>query len=718
MIKPNLQVLERLTPAVRTSLVRERIRAMRGHLEESLLNLERLCTQTQRDVVAVALLKAELLHLNREDSRAVEVLRESVTPHLETLDAIEQLVVDDNLADAQLALDPAESSKLFYSAVDRRRLMGVQWSDGWTAAAAYESIDSGKPQHAISKLGKELIHCFGSGCWREIRRAAAVYGAACIKVNAIDEAFFYSLLAGTDHLVDRITSAVTIRREPAVTAGLIRRAISHANLRVHFVVACQTFAKISDLIPDELLQEFTTWLLPRCKETRDELIGTSAMRAAWEALAPIAMRLPANIAETVLNCTIEHPVWRAPLPEGNRVLVDRVRLIDAADNLIEALPVPQIDLLVDAALPLAVDRVQSSDYVETINLLCHAAEKGGDAIKQKIATALYQPGKPLTRVLVSVASFFGKTAFSGDQLSRFADRVIEEIDLQVQVVRPGEKPKEVPETLMTFNEGTPEGERKITTGSTHGLASVIKHRSELSDESVSRLIRSMLRMTMSEDNLPANREVLVRHLIDLTDVIRGDLRSQVFSSIKPLASGCFHLHETEGSLRSQFGSKENIQAIALVCLAEIFGSDSSTAAEVQGILDEALTDQRPVVRRGAYAAARRMPGLSDQSIAAVIMGTRDPDPAAASTAFAAISARLEWQLVGPLWRLFLLAVQLASHSPDVRLRREAAVSLVRRLSKAPEPALQLQASELVNAFATDVAASVRASVKYGSSDAP
>src|SRR5258708_2832076 len=107
MVVSNKLLIESVTPAVRKALVRERVRAMRGQFDGALHAIDRagqlVGVDRPRDLVALWLLKAELLHLNRRDEDALQFYRDHVLPFKELLDTEEQFVLEQNLADLEFS---------------------------------------------------------------------------------------------------------------------------------------------------------------------------------------------------------------------------------------------------------------------------------------------------------------------------------------------------------------------------------------------------------------------------------------------------------------------------------------------------------------------------------------------------------------------------------------------------------------------------------------
>src|SRR4051794_9070626 len=82
-------ILDMVSPGVRKLLVGERVRAMRGRLADAVAALDGALVfhagGADADVVALGLLKAELLHLNRDEAAALDTLKSVVIPRKDRL---------------------------------------------------------------------------------------------------------------------------------------------------------------------------------------------------------------------------------------------------------------------------------------------------------------------------------------------------------------------------------------------------------------------------------------------------------------------------------------------------------------------------------------------------------------------------------------------------------------------------------------------------------
>ncbi len=79
-------------------------------------------------------------------------------------------------------------------------------------------------------------------------------------------------------------------------------------------------------------------------------------------------------------------------------------------------------------------------------------------------------------------------------------------------------------------------------------------------------------------------------------------------------------------------SPEDVQAHALTALAAVAAASSSPslARLVAEVVTDAVAHPSPAVRRGAYAAAGRLPNRTAEQLVPLVVSLRNPDPAATS----------------------------------------------------------------------------------------
>jgi hypothetical protein len=146
--------------------------------------------------------------------------------------------------------------------------------------------------------------------------------------------------------------------------------------------------------------------------------------------------------------------------------------------------------------------------------------------------------------------------------------------------------------------------------------------------------------------------------------------------------------------------------MALIAFAAFSAGDPAATERVGDLLEDSVCDHRPGIRRAAYAAARRLPNVSEGVILGILAGLRDPEPNAATVAFAALANQTTWKLNRNHWRVFLMATRLAQRTGDPSLRRNAATALVAWSSKCP-PQFENEHAELFAEFSHDICWSVR-----------
>ncbi len=712
--------IETVSPATRKVLVSERLAAMRGGLGQVCPRLKALIAATppekHSDLVALGLLWSELLHLDGQNGESLTVFKEVMKPRQPSLSIPVQLVVTDNLSVLQMEDSPGEGISTFYHLVDRRRVAQFKASESDSLLAAQSAIEKDKFTEALPLLWQNLLRAYGLGSWRASRWAAERLAKLYLQAGELELACHYLIMAEADKEVEQVAAVILRRGDPDLIRAILRRLMNFANLRRHFVVACKVLAMIPDLIPNGDIEALAEWLLPRCREL-PPFNGGGVMRAAWKAVRELGHRLSQATSRNLIEAAVTHPEWQAPLPGGNRFLPNREVMVKAVTFLVHSASTEYLPEVVEAALPLATERIQDHDYGDVVNLLCNLSELGGAPLQTRIKTALYVPGKPVNRVLAQVAGFFGVEALNPVQWEAFANKVIDETRLTVQRLKPGETPKPVAETLMTMTQMAPTGQLQVTIQGGVGLEALTRGKQHLSDATIEQIIRVLIEMATNRDNLLSNRELLLSQVCEFADRTQPSLRDEVVRTLEPLVRGQVpestdYPNSEAGrhplaSYRMSMGTPQEVQAMALIAAATFCGSDTTRSRLIGEALFEGFVNPNVTVRKGAYAAARRLPTLSSEQLLPILMGLRDSDPAAARAAFAAFADRKEWSLTRPMWKLFLLASRLAGQSPDVNLRRHAAVALRERFPDAPTESTRSEAKEILDAFAADVAYSVR-----------
>lgn len=716
-------LLERVSPAVRKLLMKERILAMGGQIAavlQSLAAASALVTEDRpRDRVALGLLHAELLHLDERHGDALGIMQREVMPLSPALSADERFGLEQNLIDLQFA-SRTPSGDAFYNVVDRKRLVKFEWLDYGDLFGAKQQAERGKHFETLPVLWQQLRRAYAQGCWAARRWMSALFARECCHLHHWDQAVHHFLLAEDDTLRADIAGGIIATRRADLIDRIVHRLLTTANLRAHSLLACQLLTALADAIPDARIPWVGEWLLQRAAEVPAQT-GLGLVHAAWEAIGAIATRFSIDLARRIAAVAVAHPVWTTKPDKPNAIILERQQVVRSLVPVAWTLPPGELPALAAAALPLLTERPQVSDYDDVVNLLCHLANRGGTEIKELVAQRLYPAGQGVPAILVQVADIFGKgEAIAPGQLKSLADRVAAEIRKQVQWLEGDAAAQPAAEEVSVLTCQKEGRTLKVYITGFTMLHAVVRHRARLDEPTLTHVVDAILEVACNKDNFCCNREALLSVLVDLADVIPPPQRPVIEAALKPLAAGevpesSYYPTAAEtdhplSRIRHHVGRPEDVQAMSMIALAAVLSGDEAGRKRVVRLLEAALCDHRPGIRRAAYAAARRINVASEGVILGVLAGLRDPDPSAAMAAFAALVDQTGWKLKRHHWRVFLMAVRLAQRTGNAKLREHAAAALVAWVPACPRPFVR-ERDELLAALGQDVCWSVRARLR-------
>jgi hypothetical protein len=732
MVAGNKLLLESVSAAVRKKLVRERVLAMRGQAEKAICALDQAAqlmgVDRPRDAVALWMLRAELLHLNRQDQEALQQFRDRIVPLKQRLDTEEQFVVEQNLADLEFSAWSHDAGKTFYSLVDRRRLAGYEWFDAQDILEAQEAAAKNEHYESLPIIWRHAVRAYLQGCWLSSRWAAKRLASESLQLGSLVDAAYYAATAPTEDLIEPVSAAIMRRRDVNLVRDLVRRLLGTANLRRHFSLACELIYELGNYLPDDDLPKILAWLLPRCREMPDGSRINSALNMAWKGIEPIGRRLVPDLARLVLETAFAHQVWTTKLDHPNALIIEREQMVKTVNHLVEAVNLDDLPWVASESLPLALDRQQIHDYPKVVNLLCHIAARGGPPLKDQIGAALFPPGRQLDRMLIQVASLFKTEGRSAEQVAALADQLAREIRLQVQFVEAGQQPVQVPETIMTQNQPMVKRTRVVSIVGGVGLHALARHRDLLSNDALNRLVDAILEMVSEPENFLSNRRMLLYGLRQFADCVGESPRQKIFDAILPIARG--EIREPTGISsadaknplnpnKMNIGDPDQIQTTALVTLAEFSRGERTFTRRLLPILEEAVYAPSPELRRGVFATVARLPKLPDSLLLAVLTGAQDPDPDVSAASFFPLAKQPTWVLKRNHWRIFLHGLRLASQSPHEQLRCNAAWAAAVWAGRAPTKAVKARLEAILAQFRQDISAKVReAAQSPRSTDSP
>ena len=501
--------------------------------------------------------------------------------------------------------------------------------------------------------------------------------------------------------------------DPALIEQVVGKVLTIANLRKHFCTACELLARVGDAIADEQLIAVAEWLLPRCSIQQDDRGTGGPLHRSWAALLPIARRLPVELARRAVLTAVSHPVWTGAGQASGASWVAREQIVETVNHLVAAVPVGDLELLAHQVLPLAQDRMLNSDYNDVINLLCHIAERGGDNVRRLIGDRLFEPGRPRYHILGQVAHVFRREYLPADRLNQLPAQVARNVRLQVQRRPHGQPFEEVPGVVFKITRETEAETIETSVVSMMDWHAAARHCQQIPPEAIREMALAAIEMLVDPDNDLGNRSSLIEGLMGLSDVLDKPSIAQVFDVLERIARGEIEVESERKSgplevIKVKSTTREDLRGIALVGAARVGRRYPDLYRErVEDLLEEAFSVPQVEVRRGAFAAFGDFPVRSEGPLLAVLLGTRDPDPGGAITAFAALAEKRDLVLNRNHWRLLLYSARLASRSTSSSLRRHAAAALFRLIDRAPRGAIHIQAEEILGRFQSDVCASVR-----------
>jgi hypothetical protein len=713
-----IETNQKLDPEVRQLLIRSRCLAMRRELPRALADLDALtATETRKgrglERLFAAMLHAELLHLNDQDEECVKLFDAAIMPGLAGLPKEVVIIAGYNRQEALMALfRPTED---FYSLVAQARAMGFELTDADTLLSAEIYAAKGDHFKALPGFWQEVVRTFRQGCWKASRWATTRLARECLQVGFPHEAVWYAVLALEEDLAGQAAEALLDRRDAGAIRQALDRLMANANLHRHFSIACEVIARLADGIPDDLVEPIAAWLLQRCALPASPRLAQGALPMAWTALAALGARLSTAQAQETVGTAVNHPMWLAPVSGPQSVVLEREVIVEALTPLVHTLPVADLGPLAEHVLPLATDRGGNHDYAKVINLLCAIVVRADEQVKKQVGDRLFIPGQ-VPFLLGQVAQLFGKDFLPPDRLESAVEQVRSMILLQVQRLLPGVEPQPCPWAHGAFHSA--DGSIVVSIASTVELEAIARHRQALKAESLDALIRTVLTMIGERENFLSNRVRLISALATFSGRLRGELFEEVIAALAPLARGEIEeptitppaaaAEDPLNPFKLRHGRPADVRGAALITLAKIEAQTNGVPqALLEPLLDQALSDLDPEVRRAAFAAARALPRLSEEAMMAVLQGLRDADPNSAAMAFDVLATKSEIQLTRPQWRLFLYAGKMASQSSAPLLRAAAAKALARLLPSAPSEGLQDKAEELQTTFRSDVSATVR-----------
>lgn len=705
-----------LHPNVRMTLVQGRIRGMRRGVEVALEFLDSTSGDSKDPTLEVLLLKAELLHLDHRDSESQDVFDMDVQPKLNDLPPETAVLLADNgilLAHAQLS-----EGDDFYHLADQRRLLGVELFDHKSAARIHEAIRRDHHNEALSLCWQQLLHAHDGLCWRRSQLAELDMARECLALGWPHEAAYHAMMGCDPKFIEVVADGLL--GEP--THEAIRRTIDQvlpiSRLTRHAAVVAKLLERIADVIPDDRIGHVVEWLTERAMHVPNSVWDASLFESTWKAVAKLSPRLAPEQALSFIDIAVDHPWFATPT-------VHRRHVIDSVNACVQRIRVTELERIAHRALPLALDQKSDVDYINSINLLCHLADRGDDALREQLRSALY-PSKQTgsNAALIQVARHFGAIVVSKEDLDQGALRTAQKLLCQVQHLEPGEEPAKLG-GFGTVTKISADGNERLVVhihGSLHNLNALIEHWADISEQSLRDLIAAVLDMIASSDNLITNRVALVESLRRLLDQVPLDLAQGATDVLCPLASGeivesqagMSHAEATNplNPYKMDAGDPLDLRGRSLMALAEIDKRDPGTVRGLHdGLLHQAMTAHEPKLRALGCAAARLSTKLTDDEQMAALFCTTDSNPETAAAALSVFRDIGEMNLEPTAWAMLGTCLERGGRLPSVVVRRAVARVVCRVLATEKIPAgMAIRLRRLNEVLSQDVSFAVRSEV--------
>jgi hypothetical protein len=336
----------------------------------------------------------------------------------------------------------------FYGVVDRATITDVELWDYGAYFSVVEAREQGKRHNSLPTIWRELIRAYYQGCWRPYRLASKLMAIECMELGWPHESIYQAIISGEKETAIKLGSVLLLHGTPDSISASTTKWLECTNLKRQFVVGCEILDRYVDAIPDELFDDVFERVRTNAATHSSDLQKHSVVSRAWDSMADLSWRLNPSQALRLVSTAINHPIWNAPIEGGNRVLTVRDKIMKSLANCAAKLPRESLPALIQASLPLVIERKQHTDYPNGIELLCSLANAGGEVAKQQIKEALYPSGQHLDAYLLQVAPHFGVDLKKPESLSQDAKNVAARIREQVQTVPVATDVKQRPARLV------------------------------------------------------------------------------------------------------------------------------------------------------------------------------------------------------------------------------------------------------------------------------
>ncbi len=677
------------------------------------------------DVAALLLTEAELFHLNGEFSRSYSIFEDRITPILSSLPHAVGLTIELNRVELASSLFHSPGISRFYGLVDEMRIAGLEHWDASSLLHAYRQRNSGKSYDSLPAIWRELNRTYQQGRWNAFRDVSRYMAEECLRIGDFGDAAFHVVVSENEDVAKELIASISLTRTDQQVRSVLEKLFDTANLASHFRLACIVVQGCAEFIPDEYIDRLITWILPRCCGQSPHQDFGAVERSAWKTLSKIASRCSPETAEFVVEMGLKHPSWSIIPQQANQMIRGREEVVDAIFAAVSTIPPESLGGLVEAAIPLAVERRSSVDFNNVVDLFAHIFSRASESVRTAIKAALYPSGQSLSPVLIQLAPHFGVTIGNqNDQLEKYAQTVTENLYNVVQRVKVVDDAVPVNGTVMTWTSQKEHETLLVHSVNCSDVYAITRNRKQFSGSAIAALVAALVDGVKDIENLLQNKIVFIDCILGFADVLSEKTATYVFDGLAPIAEGTIesstrlpcdeHQNHPLSRMRMNSTTPSQVTGHALFALARIERHLQGTfGKKLQPIVEVALVSESPEIRKNAFAAVREMSSISESTWMPLIMGTRDPDPIAASLAFDAIAHKKGARLTRSQWGMVLYALRTAHSCSSIALRRAAANAIVTLAKNSPNKKCLAEINGIRALFAQDMAFSVRLAALSG-----
>jgi hypothetical protein len=626
--------------------------------------------------VAFLVVRSELLYLDQQFEAANKVYDTEIEPLLDKLSPeCAALLADNRSTIARASLD-AKGIDRFYHEVDVRRLLGVELHDSSAELEADRDAMAGKHHNALPTIWKLLLDAYRRQNWRALHWAHASMAKECLALGWPDEAVWHAVQSLDADLLKQAANHLAASRDRNRVQLAIDRLLKFSKLTRHAGLAADFFFAIADCIPDDRISQVIEWASERLDLIPTTWADSWIFEPIWKLVGRLGHRFNSDLALKLAQKAATHGAIE-------RQTVVRKHLIDAWSRVLEGVSPEHLEQFIMPALSLVTTHKSDVDFVESINLVCHLAEKN-QSCRDALRSAMFPVGVEVSNpILLEAASFLGWHPQNPEKLNGNVIEIATALRKQVEILDVTNEPSK----LGGYGHVTKVlGTQKMVVhvgGVEHWVDAMAVHLESLNDNSIRLLVQSMLDMMADDRNILRNRIALTQSLGKFILRLPPDLAEKVSEILGRIARGDFkeseigqtHKEATNplNAFKFGFGDPSDLRGIALITLANGSKAHSTWSAQLHsGILQEFLELDNDDVRWFGVVAACAADRLSEGETMALIASTLDGSSKVRKHVLHRMSQVESIVFDRQGLRLAIRAVSRASDSSDAEERAGAA----------------------------------------------